>query len=152
MPLDTNPAGITVNSLVSPQFPAALMVTVTTANSNYSDTPTNSVELLPTSGAAISAYAPRGMRLTKVTALARATITTATELQLFVSDSAGSVKRFINSTLMPTYTVSQSTGQTEIDLGYSETNPLILSAGERLWGAIGQNNTGILFRAEGGGY
>lgn len=152
MPLDTNTASIQVNSLVSPQFPVGLTAVATTANSTYTDSPTNSVEFLPASGAAISAYAPRGMRLTKVTALSRATVTTAPELQLYVSDSTGATKRFINSTLMPTYTVSQSTGQTEIDFGYSESSPLILSAGERLWLAIGVSQTGIVARAEGGGY
>lgn len=151
MPLDTNTASIQVNSLVSPQFPVGLTAVATTANTAYTDSPTNSVEFLPASGAAISAYAPRGMRLTKITALARATVT-ATELQLFVSDSTGATKRFINSTLMGAYTVAQTTGQTEIDLGFSESNPLILSAGERLYCAIGVSNTGIVFRAEGGGY
>jgi hypothetical protein len=152
MPLDSNSANIQVNSLVSPQFPVALTAVATTANTNYTDTPTNAVEFLPASGAAISTYAPRGMRLTKVTALSRATVATAAEMQLFVSDAAGSVRRFINSTLMPTYTVSQSAGQTEIDFGYSEGNPLTLSAGERLWLAIGVSQTGIVARAEGGGY
>jgi len=151
MPLDTNTAGIQVNSLVTPQFPVGLTGVATTAQATYLDTVTNSVELLPASGVAISTYAPRGMRLTKITALARAT-PTATELQLWVSDSAGAAKRFINSTLMGAYTVAQTTGQTEIDLGFSETNPLILSAGERLWCSIGVSNTGIVFRAEGGGY
>lgn len=152
MPLDSNANGIQVNSLVSPQFPVGLTAVATTANTNYTDTPTNAVEFLPASGAAISAYAPRGMRITKITALSRATVATAAEMQLFVANAAGNVMRFINSTLMGTYTVSQSAGQTEIDFGFSESNPLILSAGERLFLAIGVSQTGIVARAEGGGY
>jgi hypothetical protein len=152
MPLDSNTASIQVNSLVSPQFPVALTGVATAVHSSYLDNCTHTVEMLPASGAAISAYAPRGMRLTKITALCRATIA-ATELQLYVADSTGATKRFINSTLMALYTVAQNTGQTEIDLGFSETNPLILSAGERLYCGIGVAlASGVVFRAEGGGY
>jgi hypothetical protein len=151
MSLDTNLAGIQVNALVTPQSPIALTAVVTTANSTYTDTPTNAVEFLPASGAAISAAAPRGMRLTRVSALARAT-PTATELQLYVSDSANTVKRFIKSVLMPAYTVAQTTAQAVTDFGYSDSSPLILQAGERLWLATGVTNTGIVGRAEGGAY
>jgi hypothetical protein len=152
MPLDSNSASIQVNSLVSPQFPVALTgVAVTAIANSYLDTVTNTVEMLPASGAAISAYAPRGMRITRITALCRANVT-ATELTLYVADSTGVTKRFVNSTLMPLYNVATTTAQTEIDLGFSESNPLILSAGERLYCGIGVSNTGIVFRAEGGGY
>lgn len=142
---------LTYNSLLTPQKPAALTAVATTANTNYTDTPTNSVEFLPANGNTIAVEYPNGLRLSSVKALARAT-PTATELQLFVSDAAGAVKRFINSTLMAAYTVAQTTGQTEIDFGYSDTTPLILAAGERLWLAIGVTNTGIVGRAEGGAY
>jgi hypothetical protein len=151
MSLDTNAAGIQVNAIVTPQAPMALTAVVTTANSNYTDTPTNSVEFLPASGAAISAAAPRGMRITSLKALARAT-PTATELQLFVSDSAAATKRFIRSRLMAAYTVAQTTAQAEVDFGYTDSAPLILAAGERLWFATGVSNTGIVGRAEGGAY
>ena len=73
MPLDSNTASIQVNSLVSPQFPVALTGVATAVHSSYLDNCTHTVEMLPASGAAISAYAPRGMRLTKITALCRAT-------------------------------------------------------------------------------
>lgn len=151
MPLDTNTAGIQVNALVTPQAPIGLTAVVTTANSTYTDSPTNSVEFLPASGSAISTVAPRGMRLSKVTALARAT-NTATELQLFVSDSTGATKRFIASAVMPAYTVAQTTKQTAADFGFTDAAPLILQAGERLWLATGVANTGIVGRAEGGAY
>lgn len=142
---------LTYNSLLTPQKPVGMTAVATTANSNYTDTPTNSVEFLPANGNTIAVEYPNGMRLTSLKALARAT-PTATELQLFVSDSTGTAKRFINSTLMAAYTVAQTTGQTEIDFGYSDSNPLILAAGERLWFAIGVTNTGIVARAEGGAY
>lgn len=151
MTIDTNQAGIQVNAIVTPQSPIGLSAVATTANTNYTDTPTNTVELLPLSGAAISVAAPRGMRLTKVQALARAT-PTATELQLWVSDAAAATKRFLKSVTMPAYTVAQTTGQASIDFGYSDALPLTLGAGERLWFSIGVTNTGIVARAEGGAY
>jgi len=149
MPLDTNTAGIQVNALVTPQTPLALTAVVATANTNYTDTPTNAVQFLQADGA--TGVPARGARLTKVTALARAT-PTATELQLFVANAAGSVKRFVKSVLMPAYTVAQTTRQTEADFGFSDTTPLILQAGEQLWLATGVSNTGIVARAEGGAY
>ena len=149
MPLDTNAAGIQVNSLATPQSPLALTAVVTTANTNYTDTPTNSAQFLQQDGA--TGVPARGARLTKVTALARAT-NTATELQLFVSNTAGTVKRFIKSVLLPAYTVAQTTKQTEADFGFSDTTPLIVQAGEQIWLATGVTNTGIVARAEGGAY
>jgi hypothetical protein len=134
---------VTANSLVTPQTPLAATAVCTTANTNYTDTPTNSVALVPTSA--------NGARITRLTALARAT-PTATELQLFASADGGTTKRYIKSALMSAYTVAQTTKQVEADFGYSDTNPLILAAGESLYVAIGVTNTGIVFRAEGGNY
>lgn len=151
MTIDTNAAGIQVNALVTPQSPIGLTCVATTANASYLDAPTNTVEFLPANGNAISVAAPRGMRLTRIAALARAT-PTATELQLYVSDSTGATKRFVKSVLMAAYTVAQTTAQALADFGYSDSSPLILQAGERLWFAIGVTNTGIVARAEGGAY
>lgn len=151
MSIDTNLGGIQVNALVTPQTPFAATAVVTTANTTYTDAPTNTVEFLPASGLAISVAAPRGIRLTKVQALARAT-PTATELQLFVSDAANTVKRFVGSALMSAYTVAATTAQPKADFGFSDANPLTLAAGERLWLATGVSNTGIVGRAEGGAY
>ena len=134
---------VTANSIITPQTPLAATAVATTANSTYTDSPTNTVLLL--------AAQTNGARITKITALARATVT-ATELQLFVSADSGTTKKLINSTLMAAYTVAQTTGQTEIDLGYSESAPLILMSTESLYIGIGVTNTGILFRAEGFAY
>lgn len=143
MPLETNTAGIQVNSLVTPQKPIAYTCVVTGANTSYTDSPSNSVELVPAQ--------TKGCRLTKITALARAT-NTATELQLFVSSDSGTTKRFIDSALLAAYTVAQTTRQVKGSFNLSETDPLILAAGESLWAAIGVANTGVVFRAEGGAY
>ena len=219
---------IASNSIITPQRPWAATAVATTANSTYTDSPTNTVllarqDLLPpnpftvvngsptvtvshpdhglftgmqvtvsgatavggitpsgaytitvtsadaytfthgsnaTSGAsgggtAVQAQLARtsanGVRITRLTALARAT-NTATELQLYVSNDGGTTKRLIRSILMAAYTVAQTTGQTAVDMGYSDSSPLILMASETLYVGIGVSNTGIVFRAEGFGY
>ena len=219
---------VTPTSIVTPQRPWTATAVATTANSTYTDSPTNTVlltrqDLLPpnpftvvnasalvtvshpdhglftgmqitVSGAAavggitpsgaytvtvtgVDAYtithgsnassnatgggtavlgqlartSVNGVRITRLTALARAT-TTATELQLYVSNDGGTTKRLIRSILMAAYTVAQTTGQTAVDMGYSDSAPLILSASEILYVGIGVTNTGIVFRAEGFGY
>ncbi len=134
---------VTPNSIVTPQTPIGATAVATTANSTYTDSPTNSVLLL--------AAQTNGARISKIIARARATVT-ATELQLYVSADGGTTKRLIKSTLMGAYTVAQTTGQSNADLGYTDTLPLILSSSESLYVAIGVSNTGIVFRAEGYAY
>lgn len=219
---------VTPTSIVTPQRPWAATAVATTANSTYTDSPTNTVllarqDLLPvnpftvTNGSAVvtvshpdhglftgmqitvsgaaavggitpsGAYSitvtgadtytithgsnatstatgggsavlgqlartsVNGVRISRLTALARATVT-ATELQLYLSNDGGTTKRLIRSVLMPAYPVAQTTGQTAIDMGYSDSAPLILAASETLYVGIGVSNTGIVFRAEGYGY
>lgn len=133
----------TANSIITPQTPRSSTGVCTTANSTYTDTPTNAVAIF-TAGAA-------GSRVTRITALARAT-PTATELQLFRSLDAGTTKRFFKSALMGAYTVAQTTANVGTDFGYSDDNPLILAANEIIYAAIGVTNTGVVFSAEGSDY
>lgn len=131
---------VTANSIITPQTLKSATAVCTTANSTYSDTPTNS-QVLVTSGA-------NGARLTKITALARATVT-ATELQLYRDgDGTGTLKRLFGSKAMAAYTVAQTTGNAVTDFGFSDANPVILAAGEKIYAAIGVSNTGIVFAAE----
>lgn len=92
-----------------------------------------------------------GARITRLTALARAT-NTATELQLFVSPDGGTTKRFIKSALLSAYTVATTTAQTGGDFGYTDSSPLILAANETLYVGISVTNTGIVFDAQGFAY
>jgi hypothetical protein len=219
---------IAPNSIITPQRPFTAVAVATTANSTYTDSPTNTVllarqDLLPPNpftvingsptvtashpdhglftgmqitvsgaaavggitpsgaytvtvltadtytfthgsnassnatggGSAVLAQLARtsanGARITRLTALARATVS-ATELQLYVSNDGGTTKRLIRSILMAAYTVAQTTGQTAVDMGYSDSAPLILGASDTLYVGIGVTNTGIVFRAEGFGY
>ena len=131
---------VTANSIITPQTLKSATAVCTTANSTYSDTPTNS-QVLVTAGA-------NGARLTKITALARATVT-ATELQLYRDgDGTGTLKRLFASKLMAAYTVAQTTANAATDFGFSDANPVILAAGEKIYAAIGVSNTGIVFAAE----
>jgi hypothetical protein len=219
---------VTPNSIVTPQTPWSATAVATTANTNYTDSPTNTVLLAPVyllnpnpfsvvnasptvtvtqaahglatgdtitiaGAAAVGGITPsgayqvtvltsstytithgsnatstttgggsgvtaqdsrtsrNGARITRLTALARAT-NTATELQLYVSNDGGTTKRLIRSTTMPAYSVVQTAGQTAVDMGYSDSAPLILGASDTLYVGIGVTNTGIVFRAEGFGY
>jgi len=134
---------VTGNNVITPQTPKSGVTVCTTANTTYSDTPTNTQKLI-TAGA-------NGARVTKITAMARATVT-ATELQLYVSYDAGTTKKLMNSKLMAAYTVAQTTANVPTDFGYTEDLPLQLLAGAEIYAAIGVTNTGIVFHAEWGDY
>lgn len=135
---------VTPNSIVTPQAPRSNTAVATTANSTYSDTPTNTVKIF-TAG-------PNGSRVKKITAEARATVS-ATELQLYRSADAGTTKRLFNSKAMAGYTVAQTTGNTPTDFGYDDDlNSLILAANEEIYAAIGVSNAGIVFNVEGSDY
>lgn len=130
----TSPA----NSIITPQTPKSALANVTTANTNYT-APSNTAALV-TAGA-------NGARLTKLQAIPTANVTTANQLQVFRSTDAGVTKRFADSAVMPTYTMAQTTEAPTTDLGYSDANPMIMSAGEILYVAVGQSQS-VNFIAE----
>lgn len=105
------------------------------------DTPTNTV-LLVTAGA-------DGAILTRLSAIPRATVT-ASSLVLFTSSDAGTTMRLIDSALMAAQTVATTTAITATTFStYSETTPLRLQAGERLYvGSQVALASGIVFKAE----
>ena len=136
---------VTANSIVTPQAPKASGGVCTTANTTYTDSPTNTV-VIATAGA-------NGGRLTRISAVPRATVT-ATQLQLYRdSDGTGTVKRLFDTALVAAYTMAQTTEAPTTDFGYSEDNALILAAGEKVYAAIGVSvANGIAFTAEWGDY
>ena len=134
---------VTANSAVLPQAVTGGTAVATTANTTYTDTPTNTVLLVSS--------ATNGQIITKLTALARATVT-ATELQLFVSPDGGTTKRYAGSKLMAAYPVAATTAQTPTDFGFTVSDRMELAAGESLYVGISVSNTGIVFRYEGASF
>ena len=119
---------VTPNSIVTPQGPKSGGAVCTAANTNYS-APTN-ILVIATAGA-------NGARLTRASAIPLETVAD-TQLQLFRDgDGSGTTKRFFRSSRMAAYTMAQTTEAPATDFGYSDDNPLILAAGEKLYAAIG---------------
>ena len=114
---------------------------VVTGVATLTDTPANTV-LLATAGA-------DGAILTRLTAIPRATVT-ASSLVLFISKDNGTTQRLIDSELMSAYTMATTTVIPETLFStYSETSPLRLEAGDRLYvGSQVALAGGIVFRAE----
>ena len=114
---------------------------VATAVATLTDTPANTV-LLVTAGV-------NGAILTRLTAIPRATVT-ASSLVLFISKDSGTTQRLIDSELMAAHTLATTTAIPETFFAnYSESSPLRLEAGDRLY--IGSQVAlagGIVFRAE----
>lgn len=105
------------------------------------DTPTNTV-LLMTAGT-------DGAILTRLFALPRATVT-ASSLVLFLSKDGGTTQRLIDSEVMAAYTLASTTAIPETSFSnYSETTPLRLEAGDKLYvGSQVALAGGIVFKAE----
>ena len=122
----------------TPKTATAVCTAVATVGN---DAPTNTVLLL-TAGA-------DGALLTRLWAMPRATVT-ATSLLLYLSNDGGATQRLIDAELMAAYTMATTTLIPETPfLNYSETAPLRLAAGDRLYvGAQVALASGIVFRAE----
>lgn len=134
----------TGNNFISPQSLKTATATTTTANSNYTDTPTNT-QLLWTAGAS-------GDLITKMTSLARATLT-ATEMQLFRSNDGGATKKYFMSLTYAAFTMSQTARNPTADWPFSTSNPLELGPNEQLYVAQGVTLAGgIVTTAEGSAY
>ena len=114
---------------------------VCTAVATLTDTPANT-QLLVTAGT-------DGAILTRLTAIPRAPVT-ASSLVLFLSKDSGTTQRLIDSELMAAHTVAATTAIPETYFAnYSETSPLRLEAGDRLYvGSQVALAGGIVFRAE----
>lgn len=144
MALESNTAGIQVNALVSPQQPVSFTGIAVTADVAW-HSPANMVDVVPI------ASNTKGIRLTKVYAIARAALGGATNAVLY--KRIGSTYTLIDSVLMADNTPTLAVANGKGDFGISETNPLILNANEGLAFAIGRTvANGVVCRAEGGAY
>ena len=123
------------------QDPKTATAVVTGVATVTNDTPSNTVLLL-TAGA-------DGAILTRLTAIPRATVTAAS-LVLFLSKDNGTTQRLLDSELMAAHTMATTTAIPETVFSlYSETTPLRLAAGDRLYvGSQVALAGGIVFRAE----
>jgi hypothetical protein len=119
---------VTANSIVTPQTPKSSVVNVATANTTFTTSPTNTA-LLVTAGS-------NGGRLTKLVAIPCETVT-ASNLQVYRSTDGGATKYLGQCQTCGSDTVSGTDGPTTVDWGYSDSNPLILQANERLYVATG---------------
>lgn len=123
------------------QAPKTATAVATAANTTLTDSPDDTV-LLFTAGSA-------GSVIHKVSAIARAT-NSATVLYLYVSADGGTTQRLVSAVEADAETLSTTDGPSVIDFGYTETAPLVLAAGERLYCAASMALTeGWVFRAEG---
>lgn len=116
----------TPNSIITPQTPKSNAVLVSTANTNF-ETPTAVGAALVTAGA-------NGARVTRITAMPVES-TAAVGVQQVYRDAAGATKYLFNAVANTNDTVSATDAPVLIDFGYSDTNPLILSAGEHIYPA-----------------
>jgi hypothetical protein len=121
---------VTPNSIVTPQTPQSAAVGLTTANTTFTTLPTNT-QLLVTAGV-------NGARVTRLWAVPLEQINTANNIQLYRSYDGGATKYLADSKLMATITPGAAVASTPTDFGYSDLNPLILKANERLYVAEGQ--------------
>jgi hypothetical protein len=133
---------VTANSIVTPQTPFSRTAIAATAETAFT-APTNVVTLLS------EADNVSGARITRLIAIPRATVGTASNCQLYAF--TGSTYTLIDSALMATVTPGAAVANAKTDFGYSEDSPLILRAGYGLAVAVGQS-VSTAFRGEGGLY
>lgn len=119
---------VTVNSIVTPQGPKSGFAAVTTANTTFSTSPTNTA-LLVTFGA-------NGGRLTRLEFIPLETVT-ANALQWYRSIDAGTTKYLAGMATGGSDTVSGTDGSTVVSAGYSDDNPLLGQPSERIYVATG---------------
>ena len=118
----------TPNSIITPQGPQSGFAVLATANTTFTTSPTNSV-LLVTAGA-------NGARLTRLEFIPLETVT-ANALQWYRSIDAGTTKYLAGMATGGSDTVSGTDGSTTVSAGYSDDNPLILQANERIYVCTG---------------
>lgn len=119
---------VTANSIITPQGPQSGFAVLATANTTFTTSPTNSV-LLVTAGA-------NGARLTRLEFIPLETVT-ANALQWYRSIDAGTTKYLAGMATGGSDTVSGTDGSTTVSAGYSDDNPLILQANERIYVCTG---------------
>lgn len=130
------------NTAAFAQTPKTADAVVATSMTNYAGDSPTSTALLMTAGA-------NGSIVTRLSAMPRGTVTAA-NLMLFISRDNGVTQRLKDGVTMNAQTVSSTTGIAQtLFTNYSETTPLRLGAGDRLYvGSLVALAAGIVFNAE----
>lgn len=119
---------VTPNSIITPQDPKSGFAALSTANTTFSTSPSNTV-LLVTAGA-------NGARLTRLEFIPLETVT-ANALQWYRSTDSGSTKYLAGMAMGGSDTVSGTDSSTTVSAGYSDGNPMYLQPNERIYVATG---------------
>lgn len=115
------------NSIITPQTPRSAYVIYGTAQAVYppTNTPANT-QLLLTAGAG-------GGRLTRLYALPQESTGAAGVVQFYRSNDGGATKYWADAAPVTNDTVSTTDPPIRIDFGFSDANPMILQANERIY-------------------
>ena len=118
---------VTANSIVTPQGPKSAYVIYGTAQTTYppTTTPTNSTLLL-TAGA-------NGGRLTRLYAMPQESTGATGVVQYYRSNDAGTTKYWAGAVAVTNDTVSTTDPPIQLDFGFSDSNPMILAANEKIY-------------------
>lgn len=119
---------VTPNSIVTPQTPRSAAVIHTAQQNTWPPT------MSPTNVSALATVGANGGRLTRLTALPQESTAAAGVMQAYRdAGSSGANKYLFNTVTCGNDTVSGTDAPTLLDFGYSEDNPLMLQANERLY-------------------
>ena len=134
---------VTPNSIVTPQTPKSAAAIHTTQQNTWppTTTPANST-LLVTAGA-------NGGRLTRLTSLPQESTAAVGVMQAYRDvGTSGASKYLFQAVTCANDTVSGTDAPTLLDFGYSDDNPLVLQANERIYVAHSLASKAVAFTAE----
>ena len=133
---------VTPNSIVTPQTPRSAFAIHSTQQNTWPPTtnPTNTT-LLVTAGA-------DGGRLIRLSALPQESTGAVGVMQLYRSPDGGTTKYFCAAVAGTNDTVSGTDAPVALDFGYSDSNPMILGAAEKLYVAHSLSSKAVAFIAE----
>lgn len=135
----------TANSIITPQTPRSAYVIYATAQTVFP--PTTS----PANTALLMTAGPNGGRLTRLYAMPQESTAAAGVVFFYRSNDGGTTKYWAGAQAVTNDTVSTTDGPLTLDFGFSDDNPMILSANERIYVAPSMAKT-FVFVAEWGDY
>jgi hypothetical protein len=118
---------VSANSIITPQTPKSAFAIYATQQATYPPTtnPTNT-QLIFTAGS-------NGARLTRLTFLPQETTGGSGVIQIFRSIDGGTTKYWTKAVTFSSDTVSSTDGPVELDAGFSDDVPMMLSGNEKVY-------------------